>query len=114
MSDEQELFTVDYPARTVDEVWQALRRALATMDLKDPDEAERTARFGTGVSLTSWGEHMLARVVDLPTGGARVIVRGRPKGSFLTTSWGEDVHARQVESDLRRSVDDALVQRAPG
>ena len=30
--------------------------------------------------------------------------------SFLTTGWGEDLHAREVEKDLRRSIDDALVQ----
>jgi hypothetical protein len=42
--------------------------------------------------------------------GTRVTVRGRPRGSFLTTSWGEDLHAAEVEKDLRRSIDDALVQ----
>lgn len=72
MPDEEELFTIDYPARDADEVWPALRRALATMDLEDPDDAERTARFSTGVSLTSWGEHMIARVTEAPTGGARI------------------------------------------
>lgn len=111
MPTEQELFTIDYPARDVDDVWQALKRALATMDLQDPDDAARTARFSSGVSLTSWGEHMIARVASASGGGARVTVRGRAKGSFLTTSWGEDVHAKQVESDLRASIDDALVQK---
>lgn len=111
MSDEQELFVIDYPARQPDEVWPALRRALATMDLRDADEAARTARFSTGVSLTSWGEHMIAAVSGSNGHGARVTVRGRPRGSFLTTSWGEDVHAAGVERDLRRAIDDALVQR---
>lgn len=113
MPDEEELFTIDYPARDADEVWPALQRALATMDLQDPDDAERTARFSTGVSLTSWGEHMIARVTEVPAGGARITVRGRAKGSFLTTKWGEDVHAREVEKDLTASVDDALVQNTP-
>lgn len=111
MPDEQELFTIDYPARDAAEVWPALTSALATMDLKDADDAERTARFSTGVTLTSWGEHMIARVAELPTGGARIIVRGRAKGSFLTTGWGEDLHAREVEKDLQTSIDDALAQR---
>lgn len=110
MTDEQELFVIDYPARQPDEVWPALQRALATMDLKEADGDRMTARFSTGVTLTSWGEHMLARVSGVDHGGARVTVRGRPKGSFLTTQWGEDLHAAEVERDLRRSIDDALVQ----
>ena len=112
MTSEEELFVIDYPARGADEVWPALTRALATFDLRDADDATRTARFSTGVSLTSWGENMIATVTDAAGGGARVTVRGRPKGSFLTTGWGEDVHARGVEKDLRAAVDDALVQQA--
>ena len=110
MTDEQELFVIDYPARQPAEVWPALQRALATMDLKDADSDRMTARFSTGVTLTSWGEHMLATVSGTEVGGTRVTVRGRPKGSFLTTQWGEDLHAREIEKDLRRSIDDALVQ----
>jgi hypothetical protein len=72
-----------------------------------------TARFSSGVSLTSWGEHMIATVASASSGGTRITVRGRPKGPFLTTGWGEDVHAREVEKDLRASIDDALVQQAP-
>lgn len=113
MPTEQELFTIDYPARDPQVVWDALKRALATMDLEDPDEGTQTARFRTGVSLTSWGENMLATVDPASDGGARVTVRGRPKGSFLTTTWGEDLHAKGVEKDLRASIDDALVQTAP-
>ena len=110
MPEEQELFVIDYPARQPQEVWPALKRALATMDLQDPDDEAMTARFGTGVSLTSWGEHMLAKVSGTDGGGSRITVRGRPKGSFLTTQLGEDLHAREVERDLRQSIDDALVQ----
>ena len=55
MPEEQELFVIDYPARQPREVWQALKRALATMDLQDPDDEAMTARFGTGVSPTSAG-----------------------------------------------------------
>lgn len=53
---------------------------------------------------------MLATVDPGSDGGARVTVRGRAKGSFLTTKWGEDLHARAVEKDLRTAIDDALVQ----
>lgn len=113
MPAEQELFTIDYPARDPQAVWDALKRALSTMELEAPDEGARTARFSTGVSLTSWGENMLASVESASDGGARVTVRGRAKGSFLTTKWGEDIHAKGVEKDLRASIDDALVQAAP-
>ena len=112
MPTEQELFTIDYPARDLDDVWRALKRAVATMDARDPDEGTRSVGFSTGVSMTSWGEHMLATVHDAAGGGTRVTVRGRPKGSFLTTTWGEDVHASGVEKDLRAAIDDALVQDA--
>lgn len=44
-----ELFTLRYPQDT-GAVWPALKRALATMDLRDADEEARTARFSTGVS----------------------------------------------------------------
>lgn len=53
---------------------------------------------------------MIATVADAAAGGARVTVRGRAKGSFLTTKWGEDLHANGVEKDLRTAVDDALAQ----
>ena len=110
MLEEQELFVIDYPARSAGDVWRALTRALATMDLQDSDDAAMTARFTSGVSMTSWGEHLLAGVASRGD-GARVTVRGRPKGSFLTTGWGEDVHARGIEKELRQAVDDALVQQ---
>lgn len=110
MPAEVERFTIDYPERAVEEVWQAVKRAVATMDRRSFDETTHMVRFGTGVSLTSWGQHMLATVAERPAGGARVTVRGRAKGSFLTSEWGERIHANGVEKDLRTSVDDALVQ----
>ena len=104
--DERELFTEGF-ANSPDEVWTALKRALQTMDIRDTDDTARRAAFTTGVSLTSWGEHMLAEVV--PDGdGATLKVRGRPKGSFLTTKWGEDAHASGVQKDLRSSIEREL------
>jgi hypothetical protein len=40
--------------------------------------------------------------------GARLVVRGRPKGSFLTTRIGEDIHAREVEKDLVGGIEQHL------
>lgn len=45
MPTEQEPFTIDYPAREVEDVWQALQRALATMDMRDADDATHMARL---------------------------------------------------------------------
>ena len=83
-------------------------RAFAAMGLRDADDTRRTARFEFGVSLTSWGESLLAEVTPNAAGGAALTVHGRPKGSFLTTRWGEDVHAEGVEKQVRIAVEDAL------
>ena len=101
--DERELFTRRFDADP-DRVWAALRRALATWDLREADDASKTARFDTGWSWTSWGGHMLAVVT--PEGeGARLTVSGRPKASLLTTRWGEVLHAREVEKGLVGAVE---------
>lgn len=105
-TDERELFTEDFD-QSPDQVWEALKHALATRDLKDADDTAHSARFSTGVSLTSWGEHMVAEVVPDGT-GAQLRVRGRAKNGFLTTSWGEDAHASKVQRDLRSEIERAL------
>ena len=109
--DERELFARTYADTSPEELWAAVKRALATMDLRATDDDERMARFGSGVSLTSWGQHLVATVSD-SDGGSVLSVRGRPKGSLLTTQWGEDIHARKVEEQVATSVESAL--RAQG
>ncbi len=111
LMDERELFTRTYAGTSADELWAAVKRALATMDLRATDEAQRMARFGSGVSLTSWGQHLMATVGD-SNGGSVLTVRGRPKGSLLTTTWGEDIHMRKVEQQIVRSVEAALREHA--
>ena len=102
MAEDRELFTETYDTDP-DTVWHAVKRALATMDLREADDGSRTARFSSGMSLTSWGESLIASVA--PDGSGTVLtVRGRPKGAFLTTKWGEDQHARGVQKDLLGSV----------
>lgn len=105
-TDERQLFTEDFD-QAPEQVWDALKRALQTRDLRDADDAAHTAAFSTGVSLTSWGEHMAAEVIPAGT-GARLRVRGRPKSGFLTTSWGEDAHASKVQRDLRSRIERVL------
>ena len=40
--------------------------------------------------------------------GATPKVHGRPKGSLLTTGWGEDAHAGGVQKELRSSIERKL------
>ena len=109
--DERELFTRTYAGTSADQLWAAVKRALATMDLRATDDEERMARFASGVSLTSWGQHLMATVSD-SDGGSVLSVRGRPKASLLTTRWGEDIHVHKVEEQIVRSVEAALPARA--
>ena len=104
---ERELFARTYADVKPDDLWVALKRALATWDLRAVDEDERSARFSTGVSLTSWGQHLFATVSD-SDGGSVLSVRGRPKGTLLSTKTGEDRHARKVEKELVDSLDRVL------
>lgn len=112
--DERELFSKGYAAVEPEALWSAVKRALATMGFKHSDDAQKTAEFTSGVSLTSWGEAMHARVVSGDSGGARLVVSGRPKVlPSLTPKWGEDVHARKVEKELLSAVDAALEDGSP-
>jgi hypothetical protein len=101
--DEREFFTRHLDADP-DRVWAALRRTLATWDLRDADDVTKTARFDAGMSWTSWGSHLLATVTP-DAGGARITVRGRPKSSLLTTKLGEDVAVREIEKTLMRGLE---------
>lgn len=112
MSDEMELFQLRY-GKGPDEVWAALKSTMATFDLREADDASRMARFSTGISTTSWGEHMVATVAG-EGDGAVIHVRGRPKGSFLTTRIGERIHASGVRKDIERALRRDLGPAADG
>jgi len=104
--EECELFVEHFDAEA-DAVWGALKRAAAKMTLQDVDEATKTARLSTGASLMSYSNYVAATV--LPTDpGADVVVRGRPKGAAVAMEWGEDVHARGMQRNLREAIDEEL------
>lgn len=88
-------------------LWRALQCAVPRRRIGAIDEARRTLEFRTSVSLTSWGEHMRASVSPAAD-GAELLVRGRPRSWFLTTTWGEDLHARGVERRLIRAIQASL------
>lgn len=106
--DEREFFARRYEGIDPDALWAAVKRALATMDLKEADDDQKTAHFSTGVSLTSWGQSMLAMISGNSAEGSTLVVRGRPKGSLLTTKAGEDLHAHAVERRILGAVDTEL------
>lgn len=102
-------FAFDVPA-PADQALAAVKRAVEEMDgghLGSVDEGARTVIFSTGISTTSWGEELQAVVHEAST-GSRVEVQGKPKGTFLTTKWGEEIHANRIEKKLREGIDAAL------
>jgi hypothetical protein len=105
LMEERELFTHRFNGVDPDAVWSALKRVLATMDLTGADDTARVARFSTGASATSWGQHIVAQVVERAPSGTILTVRGRPKASLLTTPWGEKRHARGVERQITADIE---------
>lgn len=106
----EQAFTIDVGAAP-EQAFVAVQAAIRAMDgghVGTVDEGTRTVDFSTGVTLTSWGEELQAAVLDGEAGSSRVEVRGKPKGTFLTTKWGEDVHAATIEKRLRSELDAAL------
>ena len=107
---ERELFSRSYDV-DAETLWAALKRALRTMDLKEVDDAERSARFSTGVTTFSWGQHNVARV-EGEDGRSRLVVHGRPKASILTSNLGERMHARWVRKHLTGDIESELSAKA--
>ena len=105
--DEREWFREEFAGTDPDRLWTALRRVLSTMDLKQADDGTRVALFSTGTTSTSWGQHLRAEVTG-GAGGAVLTVRGRPRASFLSSGWGEDLHMRSVRGQLVGDVRSAL------
>ena len=107
-----ELFTLHFQAKP-ETLWQALKQALmalGTTTLRDIDEQRMRASFTTSMTLTSWGEYMVA-TVEQEQGGTLIRVHGQPLNPsllVLTTKWGEELHAKQIEQELKRAVEKAL------
>src|SRR6266576_2397131 len=107
---ERELFSVDYDVPP-DRLWDALKRSLRTMDAKEVLDDERSARFATGVTTFSWGQHNVARV-EHEDGRSRLDDHGRPKASILTSNLGERMHARRVRTRLTGDIESELSAKA--
>jgi CBS domain-containing protein len=83
-------------------LFEALQQALATMPsvtLQRLDDTGRSVEFRTSFTLTSWGDNMVA-TVDEVDDGAVLRVAGRPRVGIMSTPWGEEAHATQIEQQL--------------
>jgi hypothetical protein len=105
-----QVFTLDLGVPP-DQAWPALLAAVDNMDgakLGERDETTHHLSFSTGVTVSSWGQELDATLTPAAPAGSRVAVRAKPKGTFLTTTWGERIHARTVEKRLRAELTSAL------
>ena len=56
--------------------------------------------FTTSLTLTSWGENMVAAVESDGRDGSVLNVSGEPRVGALSTPWGEELHAATIEGQL--------------
>lgn len=105
--DERELFTEHFDLDP-ESVWTAFKRGTATMDLRDVDDVNRTARLSTGVTLNGWHDELFATVAP-GASGTDLVVRGRSKNSPLGSEWGKDFKAHGVQKAIRAAVKQAMV-----
>ena len=107
---DQEVLMKNYPT-TPDTLWEAVKQALTTADgvtLKQADDAEKTASFETGVTWTSWGQNMRAKIEPLDSGKARLRIVGQIRNTFLSSNWGEELHEKGLIQNLTKAIDQAL------
>lgn len=97
--DERELFTEHFDLDP-ESVWTAFKRGTATMDLRDVDDVNRTARLSTGVTLNGWHDELFATVAP-GASGTDLVVRGAPR----TRPWARSgVRTSRLTGCRRRSV----------
>jgi len=109
MSDD-ELFSRTYSVPS-GQLLDALQQALASMPtvtLQRVDDTGRGVEFQTTLTMTSWGETMRATVEPVGDDGAVLRVSGQPRVGAMSTPWGEEAHATQIEQQLFAALEAAL------
>ncbi len=99
-------FTLIYDADP-DTVWQGLQKAVDAIDgakLETVHADDKKLGFSTGITSTSWGQELDARVEARSQGGTQIHVRGTPKGTFLATTWGEKLHTFTVKRRMKKAL----------
>lgn len=110
MSDDNELFSRTYSVpqgQLLDALQQALT-SMPTVTLQRVDDTGRGIEFETTLTLTSWGETMRATVDPVGDDGAVLRVTGQPRVAAMSTPWGEEAHATQIEQQLFTALEAAL------
>jgi hemerythrin superfamily protein len=101
-----ELFRRDYDIESemlLDFVQQALPGMATVTSSRLADSGDRI-QFRTSVTLTSWGDKMVAAVEPRAGDRSAVIISGEPRVGILSTAWGEELHAATIESQLDAAI----------
>jgi hemerythrin-like domain-containing protein len=97
-----ELFRRDYDIESemlLDFVQQAVAGMATVTSSRLKDSGDRI-EFRTSVTLTSWGDKMVAAVEPRAGDRSAVVVSGEPRVGILSTAWGEELHAATIEGQL--------------
>jgi len=79
---------------------QQAMAGLPTITSYQLDDSGDRITFTTSLTLTSWGENMVAAAQSDGRDGSVLHVSGEPRVGALSTPWGEELHAATIESQL--------------
>jgi hypothetical protein len=99
-----------------DRLWAAIKQVLITVDgvtLDQADDAQKTAAFKTGVTWTSWGQNMIARLQPISSDQVQLHINGQIRHTFLASDWGEKLHQKGVARNLTAAIDDVMAHLSP-
>jgi hemerythrin-like domain-containing protein len=91
----------------LDFLQQAMAGLPTVTSYKLADSGDRIA-FTTSLTLTSWGENMMAAVEDDGNDWCVLTVSGEPRVGVLSTPWGEEIHAATIESQLFAALEPSI------
>jgi hemerythrin superfamily protein len=95
------------PEMLLDFLQQAMAGLPTVTSYKLADNGDRIA-FTTSLTLTSWGENMVAAVEDDGNDWCVLTVSGEPRVGVLSTPWGEEIHAATIESQLFAALEPSI------
>jgi hypothetical protein len=100
------------------QVWEALRGAIADLNYTDVVESPDagTIEFRTGISMSSWrGQQMTATVREAGPGSTQVSLTGGVALKVQLTSWGEKKRiAKKVLSKVAQRVESPAAPATAG
>jgi hemerythrin-like domain-containing protein len=95
------------PEMLLDFLQQAMAGLPTVTSYELADSGDRIV-FTTALTLTSWGENMVAAVEDDGNDWCVLSVSGEPRVGALSTPWGEELHAATIESQLFAALDPSI------